>query len=227
MNVAQTLIKEPLTESQLVDIIVNNSCELDAIVLVELHDIIYSDGVDALNDIVEHKILGDNDAVLTCISYSLPMSSQLLADVAALRMSETLLPLRVTAVVEPFDNVSEFDWDTCEQQFHRVTVRCNVTYQTVDRLTGNSLYVTSDEFDAAPALDLFELSELPLKASDITSGALNNGENIFTVAVNAGMVREWDGPFVVDICDDESYRNYLIERYSAENVPLPRQLMED
>jgi len=71
------------------------------------------------------------------------------------------------------------------------------------------------DFNAAIALDQYELSELPKAGVDYS--AFCCGDDLFHTAVELGLVPDWDGPFECHITDEDEYQEYLEARKTKED----------
>jgi hypothetical protein len=71
------------------------------------------------------------------------------------------------------------------------------------------------DFNAAIALDQYELSELPKAGVDYS--AFCCGDDLFHTAVELGLVPDWDGPFECHITDEDEYQEYLEARKAKED----------
>lgn len=79
--------------------------------------------------------------------------------------------------------------------------------------------VTRDEatFNCALALDRLPLEELPACADDISDGALDFGDDLYSSAVSLDLIEEWDGPYECRIADNDAYDRYLAKRRVEEH----------
>lgn len=93
------ILTNPLTQGQIDKAINENDNRISVIMPVDLPDLVYG-GIDALNDLAQDRIIGNNDIFLTDISYHVAGSIAPMIENDAVWTEGTVL-LGVNAVLEP------------------------------------------------------------------------------------------------------------------------------
>ena len=97
----QKILTSPLTKGQIDKVINENNNRISVTIPVDLPDLVCN-GIDALNDIAQDRIIGDNHVFLTDISYHVAGSIAPRIENDAVWTEGTVL-LGVNAVLEPSD----------------------------------------------------------------------------------------------------------------------------